>query len=204
MQSITKSKGFDMKTAIYMRVSTEDQKLNAQEQSISLFLNQKGIIEHTKYADHAYSGKDIDRPQFKQLLNDIKQGKVERLIVWKLDRLSRKLKDLIKLLDEFQEYGVKIISVHENIDMTTPHGVAMVHMIGVFAQLERDMGIERTKAGIAAARADGSPWGAPKTIGNDVRCKIKELRKQNVSYRVIAKQLKISVTSVFNITKENV
>lgn len=193
----------DVKTAIYMRVSTESQDLDAQEQAISIFLGQKGIINEIRYSDQAYSGKDTDRPQFKQLLNDIKQGNIERLIVWKLDRLSRKLGDLIKLLDEFKEYGVKVISVHENIDMTTPHGIAMVHMIGVFAQLERDMGVERTKAGIAASRAKGQKWGAPITIGNEIKSRILKLRNENKSMNIIAKELKISSSTVFKVIKEN-
>lgn len=192
-----------MTTAIYMRVSTESQDLDAQERAISLFLAQKGIKEHLRYADCAYTGSNTDRPEFKRLLNDLKQGKVERLIVWKLDRLSRKLKDLISLLDEFQEYGVKVISVHENIDMTTPHGIAMVHMIGVFAQLERDMGVERTKAGIAASRAKGQKWGAPIKIGNTIKGQIKDLRNDGMSYRNIAKQLSISPSTVFKTIKEN-
>jgi site-specific DNA recombinase len=192
-----------MKTAIYLRVSTESQELDAQERQISMFLQHKQIIDFSRYADRAYSGSNTERPQFKQLLNDIKQGKVERLIVWKLDRLSRKLKDLISLLDEFQEYGVKVISVHENIDMTTPHGIAMVHMIGVFAQLERDMGIERTKAGIAASRAKGTKWGAPAKIGIETKNKIKELRKMGLSFRLIGKNLKLSPSTVFKITKES-
>jgi DNA invertase Pin-like site-specific DNA recombinase len=190
-----------MKTAVYMRVSTEKQEVDSQELEISMYLKQKGIIEHSRYADHAYSGSNTDRPQFKQLLNDIKQGKVERLVVWKLDRLSRKLKDLINLLDAFQQYGVKVIAIHENIDMTTPHGIAMVHMIGVFAQLERDMGIERTKAGIAASRARGTKWGPPIKIGLEIKNKVKELRQRGVSFRLIAKELKISTSTAFKITK---
>lgn len=192
-----------MKTAIYMRVSTESQDLNAQEEEISMFLTQKGIKEHLVYSDIAYSGSTTDRPQFKQLLKDCKERKVERLIVWKLDRLSRKLRDLIKLLDELQEAKVKVISVHENIDMTTPHGVAMVHMIGVFAQLERDMGIERTKAGIAAARAKGAKWGAPIKIDKVIKLKIESLRIKGLSYRQIAKELKISPTTVSKVIKES-
>jgi DNA invertase Pin-like site-specific DNA recombinase len=192
-----------MRTAIYMRVSTETQDLDAQEQAISVFLTQKGIKDEIRYADQAYSGSNMERPQFKQLLIDIKQGKVERLIVWKLDRLSRKLKELIKLLDDFKEYNVKVISVHENIDMTTPHGIAMVHMIGVFAQLERDMGIERTKAGIAASRAKGTKWGAPIKIGNDIKEKIRNLRSIGMSYRLIGKKLGISSSTVFFVIKEN-
>jgi site-specific DNA recombinase len=193
----------NMKTAIYMRVSTEKQDLDAQEQAISMFLTQKGIKEHLSYSDRAYTGSNTDRPQFNQLLNDIKQGKVERLIVWKLDRLSRKLKDLLKLLDDFNECNVKVISVHENIDMTTPHGTAMVHMIGVFAQLERDMGVERTKAGIAAARAKGQKWGAPVKIGNEIKDKIRKLRNDGLSYRLISKELKIAVGTAFRVINDD-
>lgn len=187
-----------------MRVSTEGQELFAQEKAISIFLRQKDLWNVSVYVDHGYSGSNTNRPQFKMLEDDIKQGKVECLIIWKLDRLSRKLKDLIELLDEFAHKNVKIISLHEQIDMTTPHGIAMVHMIGVFAQLERAMAVDRTKAGIVAYRAKHNKWGRPIAIKDEVKQQITQLRAEGFSFGYIGKKLKISPSTAFKVIKENI
>lgn len=194
-----------MKTAIYTRVSTKDQELGleSQKRSISLFLASKGIYEYLEYIDHGISAKDTDRPQFKAMLNDAKLGNIQLLVVWKLDRLSRKLGDLLEVIKALDNFGTKLISIHENIDMTTSHGVAMMQMIGVFAELERNMCSERTKAALAVLKANGQKLGPPIKIGNEIKSKVLNLRNENMSIRLIAQKLNISASTVFKITKEN-
>lgn len=194
-----------MKTAIYTRVSTPEQLLGleSQRQSISLFLASKGIKEYAEYIDHGISAKDTDRPRFKDLLKDANQGKVERIVVWKLDRLSRKLSDLLGLLEELKQAKIALVSIHDNIDTTTATGIAMMQMIGVFAELERNMCSERTKAALATLKASGVKLGAPETIGRETKEKIIKFRSNGLSYRKIAKELKVSATTVFKVIKEN-
>lgn len=194
-----------MKTAIYTRVSTPDQLLGleSQKRTISLFLASRGIKDYREYIDHGISAKNTDRPRFKDLLKDANDGKVELLVVWKLDRLSRKLSDLLELIKLFDGLGVKLVSIHESIDMTTSHGTAMMQMIGVFAELERNMCSERTKAALAVLKANGQKLGPPIKIGNETKAKIKDLRVRGLSYRLIAKELNIATGTVFKVIKEN-
>lgn len=190
-----------MKAAVYTRVSTEDQKLGleSQKRSISLFLASKGINKYEEYIDHGISAKNTDRPRFKELLKDANAGNIQLLIVWKLDRLSRKLSDLLELIKTFDKLGIKIISIHENIDMTTTHGTAMMQMIGVFAELERNMCSDRTKAALAVLKANGQKLGRPNKIGNELKLQIKSLRDSGLSYREIAREVKLSTNSVFKV-----
>jgi DNA invertase Pin-like site-specific DNA recombinase len=105
------------------------------------------------YQDTCSGGK-ADRPELKRMLDQLRSGDV--VIVWKLDRLSRSLRDLLNLLHKLGELGVKFRSITETgIDTTTPSGEALLQMIGVFAQLEKAMIRERTLAGLAAARKAG-------------------------------------------------
>ena len=112
----------DLITAIYVRVSTEDQSVNAQLQAISTFLASKTTSPTQIYQDQGYSGKNDKRPAFKMLLDDIKAGKVSTLIVYKLDRLSRSLTDLLGLLKTLQAYSTTFISISESIDLSTASG----------------------------------------------------------------------------------
>ncbi len=104
------------------------------------------------FVEHASGGR-WDRPELHRLLDTLRAGDV--LVVWKLDRLSRSLKDLLTLLDRLQALEVGFRSLTEQIDTTTPAGRMMLQMLGAFAEFEREMTRERTREGLAAARAEG-------------------------------------------------
>src|ERR1019366_6753847 len=99
------------------------------------------------------TGATTNRPQLGRCLKTLRAG--DTLIVWKLDRLGRSLRDLITMLDDMRDRGICFQSLTESIDTETPTGRAMWQLIGVFAELERRMIIERTRAGMQAARARG-------------------------------------------------
>ena len=130
----------------YARVSTEDQ--NAAMQRAAL--KRDGC---EKIFTDSKSGETTKRPKLQLCLKKLESG--DSLTVWKLDRLGRSLRDLIIMLDDFKERGVKFRSLTEHIDTDTPTGRAMWQMIGVLAELERSQIKERTKAGIAAAKERG-------------------------------------------------
>ena len=132
----------------YARVSSEDQ--NAAMQISAL--KRAGCTDKTIFTDKR-SGANTNRPQFKKCLKALRPGDV--LMVWKLDRLGRSLSDLIKTLDSLKEQRVKFRSLTEHIDTETPTGRAMWQMIGVLAELERSMIVERTREGMKAARERG-------------------------------------------------
>lgn len=130
-------------TALYTRVSTLEQanegySIEAQKDRLEAFAKAKNLPNPTHYSDPAYSGANIDRPELQRMILDIKQNKIKNVLVFKLDRLSRSQKDTLLLIqDLFNAYGVNFISLEENIDTTTPMGIAMIGVLSAFAELER-------------------------------------------------------------------
>jgi DNA invertase Pin-like site-specific DNA recombinase len=135
----------------YARVSTDDQKADMQRTA----LKKAGCTKI--FTDDGLSGATTNRPALRRCLKALKRG--DTLIVWKLDRLGRSLRDLITILDDLKQRGVKFCSLTEAIDTDTPTGRAMWQMIGVLAELERSLISERTRAGAAAAKARGVKFG---------------------------------------------
>jgi DNA invertase Pin-like site-specific DNA recombinase len=134
----------------YARVSTEDQ--NPAMQLAAL----KKAGCKTVFKDEV-TGAHVNRPALTRCLKTLKTG--DTLIVWKLDRLGRSLRDLIHMLDDFKRRGVKFRSLTEAIDTESPTGRAMWQMIGVLAELERSLIVERTRAGVKAAQRRGVKFG---------------------------------------------
>jgi DNA invertase Pin-like site-specific DNA recombinase len=135
----------------YARVSKQqDQDTATQVQALK-----KAGAERI-YQEHASGGR-WDRPELHKLLDQLRAGDV--LVVWKLDRLSRSLKDLLHLLDGLNTKGAGFMSITEHIDTTTPAGRMMLQMVGAFAEFEREMIRERTRAGLETARAQGRVGG---------------------------------------------
>ena len=130
----------------YARVSTHDQDNGAQLAAL------KAAKCHRVYEETASGGR-WDRPELHRLLDQLRPGDV--LVVWKLDRLSRSLKDLLTLLEKVQLAGAGFLSLTEAIDTTTPGGRMMMQIVGSFAEFERAMLRERTRNGLVAARAEG-------------------------------------------------
>jgi DNA invertase Pin-like site-specific DNA recombinase len=131
----------------YARVSKgEDQSTAAQRR----LLREAGA---EKLYEETASGGRWDRPELTRLLDQLRPGDI--VMVWKLDRLSRSLKDLLRLLERIETAGAGFRSLTESIDTTTPAGRMMMQMLGSFAEYERAMVKERTAAGLAAARAEG-------------------------------------------------
>ncbi|MBC5825037.1 MAG: DNA invertase [Hyphomicrobiales bacterium] len=115
------------------------------------------------YEDTA-SGKSLDRPQLAECLRSLRQG--DTLIVWRLDRLGRSVKDLVALINELRERGVEFVSLTEAIDTTTPMGSFIFHITAALAELERSIIRERTRAGLASARARGHKGGRPRKLND--------------------------------------
>jgi DNA invertase Pin-like site-specific DNA recombinase len=136
----------------YSRVSTSDQDLSAQTDSLS----RAGC--DSLFSDTA-SGKDADRPGLRDCLSYLRPG--DQLVVWKLDRLGRSLKDLIALMSELEARQIQFSSLTEGIDTATPGGRFFFHVLGAFAEMERELIRERTRAGLNAARTRGHKGGRP-------------------------------------------
>lgn len=152
-----------MKVALYARVSTEQQIENysipLQKERIKAFCAAKGWTEITEYVDGGYSGSNLKRPALEQLQKDIKDKKINAVIVYRLDRLSRSQRDTLYLIEEmFLPNDVEFISISETIDTSTPFGRAMIGVMSVFAQLERETITERLRSGRLKMVKDEGLW----------------------------------------------
>ena len=142
-----------MITALYRRVSTLEQaesgySIDEQKDRLEKYAASMGWQPVKDYCDAGFSGAKLDRPALHQLIQDIQTGKVDRVVVWKLDRLSRSQKDTLYIIEDvILRAGASFVSMSENFDTATPFGRAMIGILAVFAQLEREQIKERTKLG---------------------------------------------------------
>jgi DNA invertase Pin-like site-specific DNA recombinase len=150
----------------YARVSKGDEQNNALQTKALRAAGCRRLFEETA------SGGRWDRPELHRLLDHLRKG--DTVVVWKLDRLSRSLKDVLHIMERIGNAGAGFRSVTENIDTTTPAGRMMMQMVGVFAEFERAMIRERTSAGLAAARAEGRIGGRRKKLDDTKRREIAE------------------------------
>ncbi len=144
----------------YPRVSTDIQmerdSLANQEQALDLYAKLHGLSLRL-YREEGVSAKDTERPKLQELLADVRAGRVRSVIVTKLDRISRSLRDLLDLMAEFEEHGVKFISLRDNIDTSGPVGRFMLHILGAIAELERGITAERVAEDMKL-RAQRGKW----------------------------------------------
>jgi DNA invertase Pin-like site-specific DNA recombinase len=161
----------------YGRVSRDGQDLSQQRAALR-------TVGCTRLFEEKASGGRWDRPELHRLLDHLRPGDV--VVVWKLDRLSRSLKDLLHIMEKIGEAGAGFRSLTEQIDTTTPAGRMMMQMVGAFAEFERAMIRERTSAGLAAARAEGRIGGRRKKLDNSQR---REIAEAVVSGRKTAAQM---------------
>jgi site-specific DNA recombinase len=141
-----------MKCAVYVRVSTEEQakegySLAAQTDKIIEYIKNKGWTYSEIYSDEGYSAASRRRPALSKMLADAAQRRFEAVLVYRIDRLSRNLKDLIEIVEELAKNGAGFKSITELIDTTTPEGRLMFHQFGSFAQYERELIAQRTGLG---------------------------------------------------------
>ncbi len=142
----------------YARVSTDDQNLDLQRDA----LNQAGCDQ---IFEDQLSGAKAERPGLHEALRYARSG--DTLVVWRLDRLSRSLKDLIEMVILLESDGVGLKSLQEAIDTTSSSGKLIFHIFGALAEFERNLIRERTQAGLQAARARGRKGGRPKALNTD-------------------------------------
>jgi putative DNA-invertase from lambdoid prophage Rac len=170
---------------LYARVSTHDQQtLPLQLATMRDYVLKRGWVIATEVEDVGSGASE--RPRRDELLKSARRREIDAIVVWRLDRWGRSLVDLISTLQELAALQVGFISLHEALDMTTPTGRALVGMLAVFAEFERDLLGDRVKAGIAQARKLGKPYGRPPTV-QQRSDEIRKLYARGISKREIAK-----------------
>jgi len=139
-----------MKVAIYCRVSTEEQNADKQEDICRQYCKVNNFEIFKVYKD-IISGTKSSRPEFNQLLDDMRQYKFNCVMVTKLDRIGRSLQHLLSMFDEFNRKKINFVATTQNIDTTTASGKLQLQILGAFAEFERNMISERTKEGLRKA-----------------------------------------------------
>jgi DNA invertase Pin-like site-specific DNA recombinase len=177
------------RAALYGRVSTEEQDEGMQIREMRERC-QSRQWDAMEFIDHGISGGKENRPALDEMMKQVRRGKFEVVMVYKFDRFARSLRQLILALEEFDALGVAFVSLHDDVDTTTPSGRLMFHMIGAFAEFERACIRERVKSGLAHARANGKHLGRPRAFVDAAY--IRKRRGQGTAWDVIARELKVS------------
>ena len=150
-------------TALYLRVSTADQKPDLQYVGLRGYAARAGLDVGQKYCDVAVSGRREGRPQLSALMVAARNQEIDCVLVWKFDRFTRSTRHLLTALEEFDHLGVRFVSVQDQVDTDSPMGRAMFTIIGAMAELESSLISERVTAGMRAAEARGGHLGRPGT-----------------------------------------
>ncbi len=148
-----------MQTALYLRVSTAQQKPDLQDDGLRAYAARAGLEIVATYVDHAVSGRQETRPQLQALMRAARRHAFACVLVWKFDRFARSVTHLLRALEEFDYLGIRFISVQDQVDTASPMGKAMFTIIGAMAELESALISERVKAG------HGGSTGARETSG---------------------------------------
>lgn len=188
--------------AMYLRVSTDEQRSEMQAREISIFLESKGIKIDLEFKDEGFSGGSDNRPGLNALKKAVKASQLKVIVVYRVDRLCRSLKHLLSLLELFEQYGVKLISVNDPIDLTNPNGVFQMQIMGAVAQLEKSIIGERVKAGLALRKANGKALGRPEKHGLEARNKVLLLRSQGLTIQRIKEQTGINTATIHKFIKQ--
>jgi DNA invertase Pin-like site-specific DNA recombinase len=179
----------------YARVSTQDQNLDAQIDALEKF----GCDE---IFQEKMTGTRKDRPKLEELLKVLRKG--DKVVVYKLDRISRSTKHLIELSELFEEKGVDFVSIQDNIDTSTAIGRFFFRTMASIAELERDIISERTQAGLQAARARGRKGGRPKKDNKKIELALKMYDSKQYSIPEITEATGVSKTTLYRyIEKRN-
>ena len=167
--------------AIYIRQSIDKQDSISIETQIELCKKEIKTNESFKiYEDKGFSGKNTERPQFKKLMEDIKNGEITQIIVYRLDRISRSITDFSNIMDILEEHKVSFISANEKFDTSTPTGKAMLYIIMIFAQLERETIAERIRDNYYSRGKTGVWLGGPAPFGYTIKKITKNEKKMSI------------------------
>jgi DNA invertase Pin-like site-specific DNA recombinase len=192
------AKGNTKRCAIYVRVSSDSQKVDAQENELREFAERRGFEITKVYSDKGVSGIKERRPALDELMKDCRQRKIDCVAVFKFDRFARSVKQLVTSLAEFRALGVDFVSLTEQIDTTTPMGTLVFHVLGAVAELERSLIAERTVAGLREARRKGKRLGRPRAkLSSDLIARIRADRMNGtMSFRKLAKKHQVPLWTV--------
>jgi len=188
------------KTGIYVRCSKKDQTVDQQLATLREYCRDSGIEVVREYVDEGVSALKAARPAFNELIETVRRKKINFVLVYKLDRFSRSLKELINTLEIIKENGADFVSyTQREFDTTTPSGKLLFHVIGAISEFERDLISERTKLKLDYLKASGVKLGRP---GKYDHAEMLKLKEQGLSINAIARELGCNPGTVFKVLKK--
>ncbi len=176
----------------YARVSTQQQDFSRQLDMLQGYNCNEILTEKI-------TGTKADRPELNRIKDKVREG--DTLIVESFSRLGRSTRDLIELVEWFENKGVKIISIKENFDTTTPQGKLMLTVFEAFSQFERDLIAQRTKEGLASARARGRQGGRPRVKDKSIEKALKLYNSRDYSIKEIVEMTGVSQATLYRYLK---
>ncbi|MGC6471820.1 MAG: recombinase family protein [Parvibaculales bacterium] len=186
-----------MRVVTYKRTSTDHQEVENQTSSLTHQIDAFGWSLVGEYSEVQSGIKSRDtRPQLRQLLQDARRRKFDRVMVYSLDRLGRSVVDVINTINELEEVGVHIFVVKNAIDTSTQQGKLFTYFCSIFGEMERDMLLSRQKESIKRLRDKNAKWGRGTLLDEEKKNSIISLREKGLSHRKIAETLEISKGSV--------
>jgi DNA invertase Pin-like site-specific DNA recombinase len=191
-----------MTTAVYIRVSTVGQNEHGQRHEIERWLRGNGLSDARWYIDKA-SGKSLDRPEFARLQRDIFHGEIDTVVLWKLDRLSRNLRDGLNVLIDWCDRGLRVVSTTQQIDFNGSLGKMLAAVLLGVAEMEQETRRERQAAGIKAARERGVYLGRRPGTTKAKPSRARKLRQRGLTDSEIARALGVSRRTIQRYLKHN-
>ena len=187
------------RAALYMRVSTLDQHPETQLLDLRQMASQRGYQIVQEYTDKI-SGTKSKRPGLDQMMADARRGRFDVVLVWACDRIARSTRHFLKILDELSRLKIEFVSFRESIDTAGPLGRAIIIIVGAVAELERNLIIERVRAGMRRARLEGQHIGRNPLVLDNLA--IQQDRQRGQSLRQIAKGQRVSTDTVQRVLRQ--
>ena len=188
--------------AVYVRVSTGTQDVASQVPDLKRWLRSHAAGRRVVWYQDKFTGKTLKRPGMQKLEAGIRAGSIGTIVVWRLDRLGRTVRELLAFLHQLDVAGVEFVSVRDGVDASSATGRLMRTILAAFAEHEREVATERIKAGVNRARKEGKRWGGKK-LGDRYRMTdekvsaLKRLVAAGTPKAAIARQLGVSESTVY-------
>ena len=191
--------------AIYVRVSSRQQDQRSQEPDLRRWA--EGQEAEARWYRDTFTGKTMQRPGLDRLMADLREGKLNTVVVWRLDRLGRTAKGLTALFDELRELNVNLVSLKDSLDLSTPAGRLMANVLASVAAYETEVRAERVLAGQEAARAAGKTWGGSKKgrrlkVSEEQVAVILRMHAEGAKIAAIARATGLSRPTVYRLLDE--
>ena len=187
----------------YLRVSTDDQNMDSQKAQLKEYCQRRGWTQRVGWFQDHGSGTSRNRGALNVMMDEVREGTVDVVLTWKIDRLARSLNHLAQIIAEFQTHKVALVCPSQGIDTTDSNPCAefQLNILGAVAQFERELIVERVKAGIAAAKQRGVKLGRPSKKAARTE-RIIKMKEQGLTTPEISKALKIPYSTTSEIIRE--